>query len=146
MLENEKRSSMGKATKHFNTEELVSEQVFDVIGDDAIKLFDPKALETLEAIREILDVPLICNNWKSGGTRDDCGYRDKLCTIGASKSAHKEGKAFDLISTKMTAQEMRDIITKNQDKLPYNIRIEDNISWLHFDTRDCNVKIYLFNQ
>ena len=62
MLENEKRSSMGKATKHFNTEELVSKQVFDVIGDDAIRLFDPKALETLEVIREILNVPLICNN------------------------------------------------------------------------------------
>ena len=53
---------MGKATKHFNTEELVSKQVFDVIGDDAIRLFDPKALETLEVIREILNVPLICNN------------------------------------------------------------------------------------
>lgn len=119
---------MGKATKHFNTEELVSKQVFDVIGDDAIKLFDPKALETLEAIREILDVPLICNDWKSGGTRDDCGYRDKLCTVGASNSAHKEGKAYDLISSKMSAQEMRDIIITNQDKLPYNIRIEDGVS------------------
>ena len=42
---------MGKATKHFNTEELVSKQVYDVIGDDAIKLFDPKALEMLEAVR-----------------------------------------------------------------------------------------------
>jgi hypothetical protein len=56
------REIMGKATKHFNTEELVSKQVFDIIGDDAIKLFDPKAIESLEAIREILNVPLICNN------------------------------------------------------------------------------------
>ena len=53
---------MGKATNHFDTEELVSRQVFNIIGDDAIKLFDPKALESLEAIREILNVPLICNN------------------------------------------------------------------------------------
>lgn len=135
---------MGKATKHFNTEELVSKQVFDVIGDDAIKLFDPKAIETLEAIRELVDVPLICNNWSDGGSRDDCGYRDKLCTIGASKSAHKEGKAFDLISTKMSAQEMRDLIVTNQDKLPHNIRIEDEVSWLHFDVRDKGVKVYLF--
>jgi hypothetical protein len=101
-------------------------------------------LETLEAIREILNVPLICNNWADGGSRDDCGYRDKLCTIGASKSAHKEGKAFDLISTKMSAQEMRDLIVTNQDKLPYNIRIEDEVSWLHFDVRDKGVKVYLF--
>lgn len=135
---------MGKATKHFNTEELVSKQVFDVIGDAAIKLFDPKALETLEAIREILDVPLICNNWAYGGSRDDCGYRDLLCTIGASKSAHKEGKAFDLISTKMSASEMIARIIANQERLPYNIRIEDEVSWLHFDVRDKGVKVYLF--
>lgn len=144
MLENEKRNSMGNATKHFNTEELVSKQVFDVIGDDAIKLFDPKALETLETIREILNVPLICNNWAEGGSRDDCGYRDLLCTIGASKSAHKEGKAFDLISTKMSASEMRARIIANQERLPYNIRIEDEVSWLHFDVRDKGVKVYLF--
>lgn len=53
---------MGKATKHFDTEELVSKQVFDLLGDSAIKLFDPKALETLEIIRELVKVPLICNN------------------------------------------------------------------------------------
>ena len=135
---------MGKATKHFNTEELVSKQVFDVIGDDAIKLFDPKALETLEVIREILDVPLICNNWADEGSRDDCGYRDKLCTIGAAKSAHKEGRAFDLISNKMSASEMRARIIANQKRLPYNIRIEDEVSWLHFDVRDKGVKVYLF--
>jgi hypothetical protein len=135
---------MGKATKHFNTEELVSKQVYDVIGDDAIKLFDPKVLESLEAIREILNVPLICNNWVEGGSRDDCGYRDKLCTIGASKSLHKYGKAFDLISNKLTAQEMRDLIIKNQDKLPHNIRLEDEVSWLHVDVRDKGVKVYLF--
>lgn len=136
---------MGKATKHFNTEELVSKQVYDIIGDDAVKLFDPKALETLEVIREILNVPLICNNWANGGTRDDCGYRDKLCTIGASRSAHREGMAYDLISSKMSAQEMRDLIIKNQDKLPYNIRIEDLVTWLHFDLRNTsNNKIQIF--
>lgn len=119
---------MGKATNHFDIEELVSSQVFNIIGDDAIKLFDPKALESLEAIREILNVPLICNNWAEGGNRDDCGYRDKLCTIGAPKSAHKEGKAFDLISNKMSAQEMRSLLLKNQSLLPHNIRIEDEVS------------------
>lgn len=135
---------MGKATKHFSTEELVSKQVFDVIGDDAIKLFDPIALKMLEAVREIVNVPLICNNWKQGGSRDDCGYRDLKCTIGATKSAHKEGKAFDLVSSKMSAQKMRDLIIKNQDKLPCNIRMEKGVSWLHIDCRDAGAKVYLF--
>jgi hypothetical protein len=44
----------------------------------------------------------------------------------------------------MSAQEMRDLIVTNQDKLPYNIRIEDEVSWLHFDVRDKGVKVYLF--
>ena len=137
---------MGKATKHFDTEELVSKQVFDLLGDSAIKLFDPKALETLEIIRELVKVPLICNNWLTGGDRDDCGYRDLQCTIGASKSAHKEGKAFDLVSSFMTAEEMRQLIIDNKDLFPYPIRLEKDVNWLHFDIRNTSDEhIYLFN-
>lgn len=53
---------MGKATEHFLTEELVSKQVYRVIGDDAVKLLDPRLLTVLEEIRSLLGVPLICNN------------------------------------------------------------------------------------
>ena len=42
-----------------------------------------------------------------GGSRNNCGYRDLNCTIGASKSAHKDGMAADLISVKMSAADMR---------------------------------------
>lgn len=145
---------MGKATKHFNTEELVSKQVYDIIGDDAIKLFDPKAIESLEAIREILNVPLICNNWADGGSRDDCGYRDKLCTIGAKNSMHRKGMAFDLVSPRMTAKEMRYKLDENKDLLIHPIRVEKwqgkkdedhEISWLHIDVGDTKgEKIYWF--
>ena len=51
-----------KANKYFTVKELVSKDVYDLLGDNALKLFDPKALEVLEDIREILEVPLICNN------------------------------------------------------------------------------------
>ena len=46
------------------------------------------------------------------------------------------GKGFDVVSSKMTAQEMRDTIVANADKLPVPIRIENGVSWLHFDTFD----------
>lgn len=57
----------------------------------------------------------------------------KIAIIGNCK-----GQAFDLISTKLTAKEMREILENNQDKLRYPIRVEkwDNkgeISWLHID-------------
>ena len=51
-----------KANKYFTVKELVSKEVYDLLGDEAIKLFDPKALQVLEDIREILGIPLICNN------------------------------------------------------------------------------------
>ncbi len=51
---------LGKSTDKL--ELIVSKEVYDLLGDEAIKLFDPKALQVLEDIREILGIPLICNN------------------------------------------------------------------------------------
>lgn len=113
-----------KANKYFTVEELVPKNVYNIIGDDAIRLFNPKALEALENVREILGVPLICNNWKSGGTRNNCGYRVPDSTVGATKSAHKDGEAFDLVSSKMSAAEMRNKLEANQHLLKYPIRVE----------------------
>lgn len=125
-----------KANKYFTVEELVSEEVYELLGDEAIKLFDPKALEVLEDVREILAVPLICNNWRSGGSRDDCGYRDLKCSIGASKSAHKTGQAFDLVSNVLSANEMRNRIQLCAHMLRHNIRMEDGVNWLHIDVKN----------
>lgn len=136
--------------KHFKTQELVPREVYEILEEDSLKLFDPKVLELLDNIREILGVPLICNNWEWGGSRNYCGYRQPSCLIGAKKSAHKQGKAFDLISIKMSAAEMREMLSKNQDKLLYPIRVEKyegdkEISWLHFDILDTKgQKIYFF--
>ena len=45
----------------------------------------------------------------------------------------------------ITAVEARAIIKDKQKLLPYNIRIEKDVSWLHFDTYDAGVKVYEFN-
>lgn len=50
------------ANKYFDIKELVSSKCYEQYGDDSIKFLDPIALEALENVREILDVPLICNN------------------------------------------------------------------------------------
>lgn len=85
---------------------------------------DPQLIETLDIIREILDVPIICNNWHTGGTRKNCGLRAKNCKTGAKKSLHKSGQAVDIISPKMSAAEIRDRIEVYQHVLKYPIRIE----------------------
>ena len=137
-------------SKYFTTQELVDEEVYSLLGDNAIKLIDDRLIETIDAVREILGVPLICNNWHWGGSRDQCGYRSFKCGIGAQNSFHKYGMAVDLISVKMSAKEMREKLKQNKDLLPYPIRIEkwngcEEISWLHIDIGDSKGnKIYFF--
>ena len=99
--------------------------------------FDEKLLITIDVIREIIGLPLICNTWFQDGNRKDCGYRSKTCNVGVENSQHKLGKAVDLICHKMSAEEMRQKIEENKDKLPYQIRIErgPSITWLHCDTK-----------
>lgn len=141
-----------KANKYFDLEELVPKETFEKYKDNALKFLNPIALIALENVREILNVPLTCNNWKVGGNRNYCGYRQADCPIGAKYSQHKKGNAFDLISPKLTAKQMREILSKNQDKLVYPIRVEkwDNkgeITWLHIDTNYTpkdNSKLYFF--
>ena len=53
---------MAKANKYFNVDELVSKEVYELLGDNAIKLIDTRLLKVIEEIRELLGVPLICNN------------------------------------------------------------------------------------
>lgn len=125
-----------KANKYFTVDELVSKEVYELLGDEAIKLLDPKALEVLEDVREILGIPLICNDWNIGGNRNNSGYRDLNCKIGAPKSAHRNGQAFDLISTIMSANDMRNRIQLCAHMLRHNIRIEDGVEWLHIDVKN----------
>lgn len=113
--------------------------------------FDYKLLETIDIIRgEIVKAPLICNTWFQDGNRVASGYRSSQCPVGVAKSQHKEGKAVDLVCNKYTAEQMRQMIKENEHLLPYPIRIEEGVSWLHIDTKErisgprSNEKIYFF--
>lgn len=123
----------------FTVSELVCPHTFARFGEKSWQFFDTATLQTLLVLRrEILRVPLIINN----GESTQRGLRCNLCSIVRSKgnkqylSAHLMGKGFDVVSSEITAQEMRDKIFENADKLPVPIRIEDGVSWLHFDTFD----------
>ena len=110
--------------------------------DEGWELIDEKLLRTIDIVRETVGVPLICNNWKHDGKRNLSGFRPQSCPIGAKYSSHKKGQATDLISTKMSAHDMRELIKKNIVRLPCNIRLEkwdakgNEISWLHIGVDD----------
>ncbi|MEG1574142.1 MAG: hypothetical protein RR293_07625 [Bacteroidales bacterium] len=130
-------------SKYFKIEELVCREVYNKFGEQAWMFVDNSLIETLEIIREkILCVPMIVNNWKSGGEFTERGLRCNLCKLVSTKtapymSAHILGKAMDFDAKGMTAEQARKLIKKNQILLPYPIRLEEGVPWVHIDVYDC---------
>ena len=148
-----------EVNKFFDIRELVSKAVYDKYQTNAWRFFDPRLLETLLILRkDILCVPLVCNNWRSGGKLQQRGLRENTCEMVSKKtkagamylSAHTLGKAVDLSSAKMDADRMRKLIKEHSDKLPYPVRVEDGKSaptWLHIDVACCQTqreKVFVF--
>ena len=105
---------------YFSIKELVSKQVYKKYGEDKCWCFlNPMMLETLLILRrDILKVPMVVNNWSSGGTLEQRGLRSNKDPLVADKkdiylSAHVLGSGIDFSSGKMSADKMRDFIEKN---------------------------------
>ena len=128
--------------KFFCLQELVDETVYKKWGEIAWKFLDERLLHVLVVIRrDILKVPLVCNDWKYGGKHSQRGLRTNLSQLVKDKtnsntlylSAHNFGRAVDLVSAKMDAYKMRELINTNSFLLPYPVRIEQDVNWLHID-------------
>ena len=129
--------------KYFSIKEIVCPHVYGKYGERSWMFLTTEFLHTLLVLRtKILKVPLICNSYSSGLTQR--GLRCNLCDIVKQKtvndilymSAHHNGMGGDLTSPQMTAKEMRRRIQINEDMLPYPVRLEGDVSWLHIDCYD----------
>lgn len=138
---------------YFTTDELLCPHVRDKYGERAWMFLSIELLHTLLVVRrDILQVPLYAN----GNGYTQRGLRCNQCALNRDRtgrgevvmSAHSLGKAVDLVSPKMTAQQMRDKIAEKADLLPYNVRIERDVSWLHIDVYDTgnDAKITYFDE
>jgi hypothetical protein len=131
---------------YFALPDLVCPDTFKTFGLKAWQFLRTDYLHTLLIVRrDILKSPMICNNFFSGGkTYTQRGLRCNLCEIVKEKSdqgkiylsAHLTGCAGDFNVVGMTSVQARHLIIDNIDKLPYPIRMEDGMTWLHLDTYD----------
>lgn len=136
---------MTNRIKHyFDTQELVCKHVYERFGDEALKFFDHRLLETLLFIREGINKPIYVNNWQIGGDLSQRGLRCNRCALVKEKtrlekvylSAHIFGKGVDFDVKGMTAQQVRDWLESHKEELPYKLRAEDGVSWVHIDISD----------
>ena len=137
--------------RFFQIRELVCEHTHAKWGERAWQFLDTDYLHALLVIRrDILQLPMTCNH--EGANQR--GLRCNRCGLVTSKagvylSSHVLGKAGDFTVQGLTAQEARSRIRQNSHLLPCNIRMEDGVSWLHFDVLPqfgVNAKIYEFTE
>lgn len=140
-------------SKHFIIQELVSEKVWVKYSETAWQFIDPRLLITLDYIREAFNRPITINDWNRLGNFEQRGLRTNLDAIVKRRtnqnklycSAHCFGQAADFDVKGLTAEEVRQWLIFNSDSLPYPIRLEAGVNWVHLDVRDTGEKVYLFN-
>lgn len=122
----------------FDIDELVCDHTYKRFGQKAWDFLDTEYLHCLLVIRrDILRKPMWCNS----SSQHQRGLRCNLCPLVKEKkvayiSAHIQGKAGDFTVQGMSAEEARKRIKEMADLLPYSIRLEAGVSWLHFDVRN----------
>ena len=135
----------------FDVSELVCKHTYEKWGEKSWQFLDTDFLECLLIIRrDILKAPMTCNH--AGANQR--GLRCNRCELVSEKerlylSSHIFGKAGDFSVQGMTAQEARSKIRNNAHLLPCNIRLENGVSWLHFDVMPqygVTAKVYEFSE
>lgn len=134
----DRQNVIKQLSEFFSIKELVCSHVYNKYGNSSWDFLDTKFLHTLLIIRrDILSAPMICNN----GSQTQRGLRCNMCNLVKQKtnlylSAHILGKAGDFTVVGMTAEEARNRIKSHAHLLPYCVRLERGVSWLHIDVRD----------
>lgn len=123
---------------YFNVRELVCNHVYERFKEQSWMFLSTQLLHTILVLRtEVVKLPMIVNT----STMKQRGLRCNMCPIVKNKkyaylSAHVTGNGIDFTCNSKTAEEVRQMIRDNADKLPYKIRLEKNVSWCHVDVYD----------
>lgn len=138
----ERQEIIDKVKEYFRIGELVCNHVYAKFGDKAWMFLSTELLHTLLVLRtEIIKEPIIVNT----ATMKQRGLRCNMCPLVKGKSscymsAHCLGRAIDCHVNGKTAEQLRQMIKDNADKLPYKVRLEESVNWLHLDTYDSGTK------
>lgn len=109
-------------------------------GETDINKIDRRLIDIAQFIRTKTGKSVTINNYATGGQYKESGLRDPNTSTGASKSAHKVGKAIDVKIAGMNGQQMYQWAKDHQKEL-YALGVRQiehyslTASWLHLATR-----------
>ena len=129
---------IAKLKDKFLIKELVCQHTLAKHGEKSWQFLNTELLETLMVLRfEIFNVPMHINSssaFQRGLRCNICPeikkYTDKNQSF---LSAHSTGSGVDVDFDGYSAEEARQHIKNNANKLPYPIRLEKNVTWVHID-------------
>lgn len=140
----------GYVPEYFTPEEIFPPAVVEHFkGSESIwGLMDARILWTADALRNHFKTPIRINNWASGGTFSQRGFRTEYGT--ALFSQHKFGRALDMDVGRIPAQEVRAELVIHHAAgsalTRFITAIEDKVNWVHIDCRNTNSShILIFN-
>ena len=125
-----------KVSKNFILPEFVSKEFWDKHGWNSLWYIDSRIIESCQKLRDKLGIPLTINNWYYGGDRQESGLRVPGMKNYSPTSQHAFGRAVDIISKDMSAEEMRQHIYEKRHDYPHIKAIERKVNWLHIDCRN----------
>lgn len=128
--------------EYFNIHELVPKYIYQMRGEKAWSLLDDRALITLDKLRGMFG-PMIVNDYRWGGERQWSGLRTSESPHYSPYSQHSFGRAFDVIFNEVSVEHVRRFVLDSPTLFPYINAIELDVSWFHFDTRNCE-RIFTF--
>lgn len=141
----DRREIIQKLKEFFDLQELVGKWEYQAHGELCWRYLRTELLHTLLIVRrDILKAPMYANNWVWDGNYDERGLRVNISTevkVKTSRgalyvSAHCLGAALDFTVKGMSAENARQKIIQNAHLLPYPIRLEKGVSWVHLDVYD----------
>jgi hypothetical protein len=127
-----------RISKDFFIQEFVPPSIFQQFGEKSIWFIDPKIIVMAQFIRDRYGKPITINNYSLGGTFQYSAFRDHECTIGATNSQHRQGRAIDFRIQGMSPLEIRTDIIRNFESFRSSglTTIEGGTpTWTHIDCR-----------
>lgn len=136
---------MSHICKHFAIHELVPKSIFKKLGEKAWELLDERYLITLDRLRKRYG-KMYMNNYKWGGNKQWQGLRTPDSPDYSETSQHTFGRAGDPKFANVTSEQVRQDMKDHPEWecFEFITSIELNISWFHFDTRNC-IPVKAFN-
>lgn len=125
---------------NFDIREYVPKEVHKRFGANSIWFIDPRIILIKQYIETNIGHKCFVNNWASGGTLNESGFRVPHSLTGAQYSQHKYGRAEDIHFLGITAKEAHWFVAEHWKDLSAlgATTVENSImtpTWLHIDTR-----------